>query len=413
VGAAPGGPSHVLLTDTVAEHVPGCNMAYHKWALEMIGGFDPEYRKAGDDVDVCWRIMQLGYQIGFSPAAVVWHYRRFEVRTYFSQQVGYGEAEAMLRYKHLQYFGPTGSAIWHGNVYSQVRMDSFFSRPVIYHGMFGTGLFQCIYPKRYNPWAGLLSSLEWLGVTLFIFFLSIPLASLRLIPLIMFGLTLIVGLSYMAQARIETKYDSIPARLLLLYLSIMQPWRRAWARYFTWLQGKRTPRAVIATREQSPHMSVSWLGSGHLSFWSESGLERNHLLTKTEELLEEEGWKYSLDTGWTNWDLHVFASRWWNLRLRSMTEIYPHGRRLSRVGNFMNVSTFSSLTGAILGTFAIVTMLYRPYEILPIAGGLSLCAVIWLLHGLRLRHRLAELVEVAAIRAGLQPVAKDRGDEDK
>jgi glycosyltransferase involved in cell wall biosynthesis len=412
VGAAPGSPSHVLLTDTVAEHVPGCNMAYHKWALAMIGGFDAEYRKAGDDVDVCWRLMQSGYQIGFSPAAVVWHYRRFEVRTYFSQQVGYGEAEAMLRYKHLQYFGPTGSAIWHGNVYSQVRMDSFFSKPVIYHGMFGTGLFQCIYPKRYNPWAGLLSSLEWLGVTLFIFFLSIPLPGLRLIPLIMFGLTLIVGLSYMAQARIEAKYDSIPARLLLLYLTIMQPWRRAWARYFTWLRGKRTPRAVIATRERSPHMSVSWLGAGHLSFWSEAGLERNHLLTKTEELLEEEGWKFSLDTGWTNWDLHIFASRWWNLRLRSMTEIYPHGRRLSRVGNFMNVSTFSSLTVAILGTFAIVTMLYRPYEILPIACGLALCALIWLLHGLRLRHRLAELVEVAAIRAGLQPVAKKRTQGD-
>jgi hypothetical protein len=73
VGAAPGSPSHVLLTDTIAEHVPGCNMAYHKWALEEIGGFDPEYRKAGDDVDVCWRLMQRGYQIGFSPSAVVWH----------------------------------------------------------------------------------------------------------------------------------------------------------------------------------------------------------------------------------------------------------------------------------------------------------------------------------------------------
>jgi glycosyltransferase involved in cell wall biosynthesis len=413
VGAAPGGPSHVLLTDTIAEHVPGCNMAYHKWALEMIGGFDPEYRKAGDDVDVCWRIMQLGYQIGFSPSAVVWHYRRFEVKTYFSQQTGYGEAEAMLRYKHLQYFGPTGSAIWHGNVYSQVRMDSFFTKPVIYHGIFGTGLFQCIYPKRYNPWAGLLSSLEWLAVTLFIFFLSIPLPSLRLIPLIMFGLTLIVGLSYMAQARIEAKYDSIPARLLLLYLTIMQPWRRAWARYFTWLQGKRTPRAVIATRERAPHMSVGWLAAGHLSFWSETGLERGHLLTKTEELLEEEGWKYSIDTGWTNWDLLIFASRWWNLRLRSMTEIYPHGRRLTRVGNFMNVSTFSSLTGGILLTFAIVTMLYRPYEILPIAGGLAFFALVWLLHGMRLRHRLAELVEVAAIRAGLQPVTKNQPPEKK
>src|SRR5687768_2788359 len=47
VAAAPGGPSHVLLTDVVAEHIPGCNMAFHRWAFERVGGFDPEYRKAG------------------------------------------------------------------------------------------------------------------------------------------------------------------------------------------------------------------------------------------------------------------------------------------------------------------------------------------------------------------------------
>jgi glycosyltransferase involved in cell wall biosynthesis len=413
VGAAPGSPSHVLLTDTIAEHVPGCNMAYHKWALEQIGGFDIEYRKAGDDVDVCWRLMQRGYVIGFSPAAVVWHYRRFEVRTYFSQQTGYGEAEAMLRYKHLQYFGPTGSAIWHGNVYSQARMESFFTKPVIYHGVFGTGLFQCIYPRRYSPFAALLSSLEWLTVTLFVFFLSIPLAWLRLIPLVMFGLTLIVGLSYMAQARIETKYDSIRARLLLLYLAITQPWRRAWARYFTWLRGKRTPPTVIAAKEDAPHLTVSWAKSGHLAFWSETGLERTHLLHTTQKLLDEEGWKFSLDTGWTNWDMLVFGSRWWNLRLRSMTEIYPHGRRLTRVGNFLNISTFSSLLGGLLATFTLVTLLTLPASAPRAAiafyllGGLTLLATLWMLHGLRLRHRLAELVEVAAIRAGLQPVGKN------
>ncbi|MCE0483131.1 MAG: glycosyltransferase [Methylacidiphilales bacterium] len=406
VGAAPGSPSHVLLTDTIAEHVPGCNMAYHKWALDEIGGFDPEYRKAGDDVDVCWRLMQRGYQIGFSPAAVVWHYRRFEVRTYFSQQLGYGEAEAMLRYKHLQYFGPTGTAIWHGNVYTQARNDSLFSRPVIYHGIFGTGLFQCIYPKRYSPFAALLSSLEWLAVTLFIFFLSIPLPSLRLIPLIMFALTLAVGLGYMAQARIEAKFDSIPARLLLLYLAIMQPWRRAWARYFTWLRGKRTPPSVIEAKEDAPHLAVSWHNAGSLAFWSETGLERSHLLIRTEELLDEEGWKFSLDTGWTNWDLHVFASRWWNLRLLTMTEIYPHGKRLTRVGNFLNVSTFSSLVGGLLFTFSLVTMLTRPSTCRYILVANFLLAIPWFIHGLRLRHRLAELVEVAAIRAGLQPLGK-------
>ena len=69
VAAAPGGPNHVLLTDTVAEHIPGCNMAFYRWAFEGVGGFDPEYRKAGDDVDFCWRIQQAGWVIAFSPTA--------------------------------------------------------------------------------------------------------------------------------------------------------------------------------------------------------------------------------------------------------------------------------------------------------------------------------------------------------
>ncbi len=60
VAAAPGGPSHVLLTDTVAEHIPGCNMAFYRWAFDNVGGFDLEYRKAGDDVDFCWRLQQAG-----------------------------------------------------------------------------------------------------------------------------------------------------------------------------------------------------------------------------------------------------------------------------------------------------------------------------------------------------------------
>src|SRR5438552_9280156 len=54
VANAPGGPVHVLLSDREAEHIPGCNMAFRKACLEAIGGFDPQYRVAGDDVDVGW-----------------------------------------------------------------------------------------------------------------------------------------------------------------------------------------------------------------------------------------------------------------------------------------------------------------------------------------------------------------------
>jgi len=44
VANAPGNPLHVLLSDEIAEHIPGCNMAYRKEALVAIGGFDPRFR---------------------------------------------------------------------------------------------------------------------------------------------------------------------------------------------------------------------------------------------------------------------------------------------------------------------------------------------------------------------------------
>src|SRR5712671_6419188 len=71
VAHAPGGPVHVLLTNQKAEHIPGCNMAFRRVALKAIGGFDPQFHVAGDDVDVCWRLQQEGWSLGFSPAALV------------------------------------------------------------------------------------------------------------------------------------------------------------------------------------------------------------------------------------------------------------------------------------------------------------------------------------------------------
>ncbi|MGE0704736.1 MAG: glycosyltransferase, partial [Vicinamibacterales bacterium] len=66
VARAPGGPTHVMLDDRIAEHVPGCNMAFRRDALLAIGGFNPVYVRAGDDVDICWRLQARGLQIGFA-----------------------------------------------------------------------------------------------------------------------------------------------------------------------------------------------------------------------------------------------------------------------------------------------------------------------------------------------------------
>src|SRR5207237_5750286 len=90
VAAAPGQPTHVLESDQVAEHVPGCNMAFRRESLLAINGFDAQYRKAGDDVDVCWRLQQAGQWISFAPGAIVWHHRRHSPRASLRASAGDG-----------------------------------------------------------------------------------------------------------------------------------------------------------------------------------------------------------------------------------------------------------------------------------------------------------------------------------
>src|SRR5690606_24129277 len=143
VAHAPGAPSHVLLADAVAEHVPGCNMAFVRERLEAVGGFDPQFRVAGDDVDVCWRVQDRGWTLGYSPAAVVWHHRRRTLRAYWRQQRGYGAAEALLAAKWPAKYNAAGDVTWAGRLYGQRGGAAWRGR--IYHGVWGTAPFQSVY----------------------------------------------------------------------------------------------------------------------------------------------------------------------------------------------------------------------------------------------------------------------------
>jgi glycosyltransferase involved in cell wall biosynthesis len=161
VAAAPGNPLHVLLSDEVAEHIPGCNMAYRKEALLAIGGFDPRFRAAGDDVDLCWRLQDQGWTIGFCPSAMVWHHRRNSIRAYWKQQYGYGKAEAQLEDKWPQRCNALGHIGWAGRIYSRTPGLANLLRQRIYHGIWGTAPFQAAHPPAANIALSLLAMPEW------------------------------------------------------------------------------------------------------------------------------------------------------------------------------------------------------------------------------------------------------------
>lgn len=153
VARAPGGPIHVLLDNERAEHVPGTNMAFWRERLSEIGGFDPVYRAAGDDVDVCWKLLDRGYEIRFHPSALVWHRRRDNIRAFWQQQDGYGKAEALVELNHPEKYNDLGQATWGGVIYGP-SCPFLPGRARIYSGRFGEAPFQSLYggtQSFFNP----------------------------------------------------------------------------------------------------------------------------------------------------------------------------------------------------------------------------------------------------------------------
>lgn len=161
VAHSPGGPVHVLLTDRKAEHIPGCNMAFRAPALRAIGGFDPQFCAAGDDVDVCWKLQKEGWSLGFSPAAVVWHHRRNSVLTYWKQQHGYGRAEAKLERKWPEKYNVAGHPTWNGRIYGNGNRSICWRPARVYHGVWGKAPFQHLQQPDPSLWEWLPTMPEW------------------------------------------------------------------------------------------------------------------------------------------------------------------------------------------------------------------------------------------------------------
>ena len=327
VMASPGGPAPVLLTDRLAEHLPGCNMAFYKWALEAVGGFDPVFRRAGDDVDLCWRLQQAGYQLAYSPAAVVWHYRRSTVRAYLRQQAGYGEAEALLMQKHPEYFDRWGGSRWRGRIYGAGTHGIWLARPAIYHGTYGTGWFQTLYTAEPATWLLLATTLEFhLLVTLPLALLGLTVPVLRWMALATLATSLTVCAVAALQAPLPRHQKRWWSRPLIALLHALQPLARGWARYRGRMPWRlRRDRASDSLEAMALRRSPVRLD--RVDLWSDRPVERVQVLQQILEQLERAGWSVRPDTGWNAYDFEAATGPWAAVRLVSALELYPGGRR--------------------------------------------------------------------------------------
>jgi len=353
VAVSPGGPTHVLVSDDVAEHIAGCNMAFRRDVLLKLGGFDPVYRAAGDDVDICWRFQDAGYTIGFSPSAMVWHWRRNTVKAYIDQQKGYGKAEALVYSKHPTRFNLFGQAKWLGRIYGDLSASLLLSRrPVIYSGVFGRGLFQTMYEPPSSLAAFLPLTFEWNVVAIVLALAGVIVggwAWLLTVPLL---ITLTLCVNGALKANIDPRFRGLKARALCALLIYLGPILRGWERLKWRLKEMRTnDQFRLAPTEQKARIDLADRAL-ILSYWSEKGDEKEVLIGGLMRFLAPQKYFIVPDTGWSDWDLKIARGLWSRAYVTVVAENHGGMKRLLRVRTQMRLSHLSAF---VLRSYAVVT----------------------------------------------------------
>ncbi len=328
-------------------------MAIRKSCLQAIGGFDPQFRVAGDDVDVCWRLQRKGWTLGFNPAAVVWHHPRNSVRGFWKQQAGYGKSEALLQRKWPDKYNLAGHIRWVGRLYDRTSLPALGVDKRIFYGTWGAALFQSIYaPAPSGIWSlplmpewylviVALAALSALGLTWPPLLLALPLLVLAV------GALLTQVLMKVGQARFSARPRSRSSRVKMFamtaLLHLLQPLAR--------LSGRLRHGLTIWRRSGPPFIALPRSSTSH--FWSQVWRSHEARLENIERDLRDEGAVVIRGSDYDRWDLEVRTGTVGAVRMMIGIEEHGGGAQLVRFRYWPTVSGAPMLVALSLGLLSI------------------------------------------------------------
>jgi GT2 family glycosyltransferase len=363
---APGGPVNVLIDDETAEHIAGCNMAYRVDALMTIGGFDPRFRAAGDDVDMCWRLQEQGWTLGFSPSAVVWHHRRNSIRAYWKQQQGYGKAEALLEEKWPAKYNGLGHLRWVGRLYGPglaIPLTAKTSR--VYHGVWGSAFFQSLYQPAPSFLAALPLMPEWYLVVAMLAGLS-ALGStwppmLVFLPALTVMLFLLVTQAAVSAARANFSIESVSIS------------RHLWLYTLTTLLHLVQPLARLIGRMRFGLVPWRYHGAGpallplkrHVNLWDENWMSAEERLATIEQSLRVNRLAVRRGGVHDRWDFEVRGGLFGGVRALMAIEEHGAGRQYLRFRVWPRWSRAGLCSAAVIAALACAALVDKAW----FAGG--------------------------------------------
>jgi mycofactocin system glycosyltransferase len=88
-----------VLPYSTVSYVPSAAIICRRRAVVDLGGFD-ETMRSGEDVDLCWRLVEAGARLRYEPIALVAHEHRTKMRDWLSRRAFYGTSAAPLSTRH-------------------------------------------------------------------------------------------------------------------------------------------------------------------------------------------------------------------------------------------------------------------------------------------------------------------------
>lgn len=100
-----------VLPYSTVSYVPSAAIVCRRSAVERIGGFD-ESLASGEDVDLCWRLLEDGMRLRYEPIALVSHQHPHTLRRWLSRRAFYGTSAAPLSLRHPDKTAPVVISAW-------------------------------------------------------------------------------------------------------------------------------------------------------------------------------------------------------------------------------------------------------------------------------------------------------------
>lgn len=365
VANAPGGPVHVLSTDEIAEHIPGCNMSFRREVYLKVGGCDHIYRAAGDDVDLCWRIQEAGYTIGYHPSALVWHHRRNSLKAYWKQQKGYGKAESLLEGKWPQKYNGFGHLSWAGRIYGNGwTMALKTKKAKVFHGTWGSALFQSVY----QPGDGLMNALplmpEWYLMAALLSGISLLgiLWSALLWALVPFtaSILIIVAQAIYSAAKntaLPSTYRKSTYYLLIVVLHIVQPVARLYGR----IKFGLTPWRRRGAGWNWKYLFV--LRNKTFLHWSEKWYSAEDYLTALEQGLIDQQVIAQRGGDFERWDLQAGNKLFTHVRCLLTVEEHGAGKQYVKIKSTVSFTVFSLAALLTMAALSSLSFLHQQWVV--------------------------------------------------